>query len=273
MFEAISKRFDDIRRRFFAPGKITEKNVQEGIQEVHKALLEADVNNNVAKAFIERVKAQAVGEHLFKSVSPAELFVKIVSDELTALMGPVDHTIKTAQGRPTVIMMAGLQGSGKTTTCGKLAKYLMAKGFKPLLVAADIQRPAAIEQLITLGQALNVPVFSQPKLTPPKICSQAISHAAENGRNLVILDTAGRLHIDEDLMRELEEIKKQTKPDNIFLVMDAMTGQDAVNSSKEFNERIGLDGVIMTKLDGDARGGAALSVKEVTGKPIKFIGV
>lgn len=273
MFETISKKFQEITRKLFAPGHLTEENIQEGLREIRTALLEADVNYKVVKDFIDSVKQKAVGEEVLKSIAPGQQIVKIVSDELTALMGPVDHSFRWGQKRPTIIMMAGLQGSGKTTTCAKLANYLIPKGHKPLMVAADIQRPAAIEQLTILGEQLSIPVFSNPKLSPPKICKESLAFAQEKNCDIVILDTAGRLHIDEELMDELSSIKKLVSPDNIFLVCDAMTGQDAVNSAKEFNSRLDVDGVILTKLDGDARGGAALSIKAVTGKPIKFIGV
>ena len=274
MFETISNKFQSISRRLFSPGRLTEKNIQQGLQEIKTALLEADVNYKVVKDFIETIKEKAIGEEVLKSVSPAQQVIKIVSDELENLMGPVDTELKFSQHRnTTVIMMVGLQGSGKTTSCAKLAKYLQEKyGYKPLLVAADTQRPAAIEQLQILGESLGIPVFSQPNATPPKICESAVSYAIETGRNITILDTAGRLHIDEVLMEELHKIQKLSKPDNIFLVCDAMTGQDAVNSAQEFNNLLNLDGVILTKLDGDARGGAALSIKAVTGKPIKFVG-
>lgn len=274
MFETISKKFQDISRKLFSPAHLTEKNIEQGLQEIRTALLDADVNYKVAKDFIDKIKAKAIGIEVLKSISPAQQIVKIVFDELKDLMGPVDHTIRSADSSMTIIMMVGLQGSGKTTTCAKFARYLREKqSFKPLLVAADIQRPAAIEQLTILGQSLEIPVFSNPALTPPKICQEAVRHAKEKGYNLIILDTAGRLHIDEELMKEVSAIKSLVKPDNIFLVTDAMTGQDAVNSAQEFNARLDIDGVILTKLDGDSRGGAALSIKAVTGKPIKFIGI
>lgn len=275
MFDTISKKFQDVTRRLFSPAHLTEKNIEAGLQEIRLALLDADVNYKVVKGFIERIKEKAVGVEVLKSVSPAQQIVKIVFDELKDLMGPVDHSIRiSAKGGPTVILMAGLQGSGKTTTCAKLAKYLAEKhGHKPLLVAADIQRPAAIEQLTILGETLGFPVFSNPKLSPPKICKESLAYAKEKLCDVVILDTAGRLHIDEDLMKEVKSIANQVSPENIFLVCDAMTGQDAVNSAQEFNTRLNLDGIILTKLDGDARGGAALSIKAVTGKPIRFIGV
>ncbi|HNZ65853.1 MAG: signal recognition particle protein [Planctomycetes bacterium] len=274
MFESISNKFQSISRRLFSPGQLTEKNIQQGLQEIKTALLEADVNYNVVKNFIENIKEKAVGEEVLKSVSPAQQVIKIVSDELEKLMGPVEHSITISKNRhTTVIMMIGLQGSGKTTSCAKLARYLQDKhGHKPLLVAADTQRPAAIEQLKILGESLEIPVFSQANATPPKICESAVAHAIKTGRDITILDTAGRLHVDEVLMEELHQIQKLSKPDNIFLVCDAMTGQDAVHSAQEFNNRLDIDGVILTKLDGDARGGAALSIKAVTGKPIKFVG-
>ena len=272
MFETLSQRFQDIRR-FFSRGYLTDKNIEEGLREIRTALLEADVNFKVVKSFIARVKDKAIGEEIIKSVSPGQQIVKIVSDELTALMGPVDHSINLNPKPPSIIMMAGLQGCGKTTTCAKLAKYFIEKGHKPMLVAADLQRPAAIEQLEVLGETLGVPVFTQPNLSPPQVCKEAIPYAKKKNRDIVILDTAGRLHVDKELMDELRAIQKRLKPDNIFLVCDAMTGQDAVNSAKEFNDQLALDGVILTKLDGDARGGAALSIKAVTGKPIKFVGL
>lgn len=274
MFESITKKFQDIKRHLFTPGHLTEKNIQDGLREIRTALLEADVNYKVVKEFINKVKVQAVGEQVIKSVQPAEQIIKIVSDELTTLMGPVDHAIKISEKGPTIIMMVGLQGSGKTTSCAKLAKYFRdKKGLKPLMVAADLQRPAAIEQLKVLGETLEIPVFSITDTTPQKVCQQAIPYAKKENCDLVILDTAGRLHIDEKLMAELGAIHKKVVPDNIFLVCDAMTGQDAVNSAKEFNAKLEIDGVILTKLDGDARGGAALSIKAVTNKTIKFIGV
>lgn len=273
MFDAISQKFQDIRRRLFSSGYLTEKNIQDGLQDIRTALLEADVNYKVVQDFIETVKQKAIGEEVIKSISPGQQIVKIVSDELTALMGPTDTTIRFAEKKATVIMMAGLQGSGKTTTCAKLAKYLQEKGHKTLLVAADIQRPAAVEQLKILGEAIGVPVFADSKMSPPQICQNALPFAEKQGCDVVILDTAGRLHIDQALMDELRTIQKKVAPHNIFLVCDSMTGQDAVNSAKEFNTQLEFDGVILTKLDGDARGGAALSIRAVTGKPIKFIGV
>lgn len=274
MFESISGSLANAFRFFRGQTHLTEANIQEGLREVRKAFLEADVNFKVVKEFVQRVSKKAVGEEVLKSLKPDQVIVKIVHDELVALLGGAESgKVATAPNGPTVILMAGLQGSGKTTTCGKLAKYLVKKGRKPLLVAADVQRPAAVEQLVTIGQSLQVPVHFEREGRPPKICERGVAKAVETGRDVVILDTAGRLHIDKPLMDELKEIRERTKPHEVFLVCDAMTGQDAVNSAKEFNDLLALSGVILTKLDGDTRGGAALSIKEVTGKPIRFVGV
>ena len=243
------------------------------MREVRKALLEADVQFDVVKSFIKEVTQKAVGEEVLKTVQPGQMIVKIVQDELTRLMGPADPSVHYADSGPTVIMMVGLQGSGKTTTSGKLARYFHSKGRAPLLVAADVQRPAAIDQLEILGQELDIPVYAERGGRPAKICKRAVKEAGKTGRNVVILDTAGRLHIDEALMAELKDIQGKVTPHEIFLVCDAMTGQDAVVSAREFNARLELTGVVLTKMDGDARGGAALSIKKVTGKPIKFMGV
>jgi len=240
---------------------------------VRKALLEADVNYAVAKNFCKDVAQAAVGAEVIKSLHPGQVMIKIVSDELTKLMGPVDSRIYYVSPGPTVIMLAGLQGGGKTTTAAKLARYILAGGKKPLLVADDLQRPAAIEQLIVLGEQLGIDVYSEESKNAVKVAKNGVRHAKDNGHAVVILDTAGRLHIDQEMMNEVANVAKAVTPQQIYLVCDAMTGQDAVNSAKEFNERLELDGVILTKLDGDARGGAALSVKAVTGKPIKFVGV
>ncbi|MCS6978140.1 MAG: signal recognition particle protein [Gemmatales bacterium] len=273
MFEGIQKSLSEALRRLTGRGRLTEDNIREGLAEVRRALLEADVNYNVANAFIQRVTERAVGQEVLKSLRPSEQIVKIVYDELVNLMGPVDHGIRFAKDRPTVIMLCGLQGSGKTTTAAKLALTLKEIGRKPMLVAADLQRPAAVEQLKVLGEQIQVPVHAETGATPLKVCTNAVREAARQGRDTVILDTAGRLHIAEMPMGELKEIDRVVKPDYVFLVCDAMTGQDAVNSSKAFNEALELNGVILTKLDGDARGGAALSIKEVTKVPIKWIGV
>ena len=287
MFDQLTDSLSGAISRLVSRGKLTEANIDEGLREVRKALLEADVSIAVVKEFVERVKAKAVGQAQVESVDPAQQVIKVVHDELINLMGPIDTRFKESQNSgPTIIMLVGLQGSGKTTTCGKLASYLVQKKKrKPLLVAADLQRPAAIDQLKVLGQQLELPVYSEipaerKGLTglfkrgtrAAEVCQNGIKHAFETGRDVVILDTAGRLHIDEELMAELQDVKKRCEPQNVFLVCDAMTGQDAVNSAKRFNDDLAIDGVILTKLDGDARGGAALSIKAVTGKTIKFIG-
>jgi len=273
MFESITERLQAVFRKLTARGKLTEKNIQEGLREVRVALLEADVNYKVVKDFIEAVSKRAVGQEIVQSISPGQQIVKIVYDEMVRLMGPPDWSIKFNPKGPTVIMMVGLQGSGKTTTCAKLAQYLLKKTHQPLLVAADVKRPAAIEQLKVLGKQLDLPVYSESSGSPPRLCEKAVSVARETNRDVIILDTAGRLHIDAELMDELKQIVQRINPDQKYLVSDAMTGQDAVNSAREFNTQLNLDGVILTKLDGDARGGAAISIKAVTGKPIKFVGV
>ncbi len=273
MFESITRRFSDIVQRIGPRQKITEKNVRETLREVRVALLEADVAFEVIKDFLKRVEEKALGEEVLKGVNPGQQFIKAVHEELVALMGPVDPELAVARKPPTVILMAGLQGSGKTTTCGKLALLLRDKQKRmPLLVAADVQRPAAVDQLKKLGADTGIPVFSEPETPPPDICAHAVKQARQEGHDVVILDTAGRLHIDDEMMQEVREIATRTSPDEVFLVCDAMVGQDAVRSAREFNEQLELTGVILTKLDGDARGGAALSVKSVTGKPIKFVG-
>ena len=273
MFEGIQKSLSEALRRLTGRGRLTEANIREGLDEVRRALLEADVNYHVANAFIQRVAERAIGQEVLKSLKPSEQIVKIVYDELVGLMGPVDHSLRFAKDRPTVIMLCGLQGSGKTTTAAKLALTLKERGRRPLLVAADLQRPAAVEQLQILGQQIQVPVYAESGSTPLKVCSNAVREASRLGCDTVLLDTAGRLHVAEMPMGELKEIDRVVKPDHVFLVCDAMTGQDAVASSQAFNEALELNGVILTKLDGDARGGAALSIKEVTKVPIKWIGV
>jgi len=273
MFESLTEKFNNVFRSLSGRGRITEANISDAMRDVRKALLEADVNYNVVKTFCKDVTQAALGAEVIKSLHPGQVMIKIVSDELTKLMGPVDTRIYFVSPGPTIIMLAGLQGGGKTTTAAKLAKYLVANGKKPLLVADDLQRPAAIEQLVILGQQLGIDVYSEESKNPVKVAQNSVRHAKENAHDVVVLDTAGRLHIDEDMMSEIADVAKAVTPHQIYLVCDAMTGQDAVNSAKEFNERLELDGVILTKLDGDARGGAALSVKAVTGKPIKFIGV
>jgi len=273
MFEALTNNFNRIFERLRSRGKLTEDNIKEGLREVKVALLQADVSLPVINAFVKSVQERAVGQDVIGSISPGQQIVKIVHDELIRLMSPADPKIPFAEDEPTIIMMAGLQGTGKTTTCGKLALLLRAKNRKPLLVAADIKRPAAIEQLKVLGRQLDIPVYSEEGSRVVKICQRSVEHAREYGLDTVILDTAGRLQIDEEMMEELRHVAAKVKPHQIYLVVDAMIGQDAVNSAKEFNDQLELDGIILTKMDGDARGGAALSVRAVTGKPIKFVGM
>ncbi len=273
MFESLTDSLSNVFRKLAGRGRLTEKNIEEGLREVRTALLAADVNYKVVKEFIERVTKKAVGQDVIKTIHPAEQIVKIVHDELCELMGPVDHETPWAQKGPTVIMMVGLQGSGKTTTTGKLAKYFQRKGKKPMLVAADMIRPAAVEQLKTLGAANNIPVYAEATGRPVKICDRGIKHAEEKGHDVVILDTQGRLHIDLEMMNELREIKEKVKPHQTYFVIDGASGQDAVNSAKQFHDALSVDGIIVTKLDGDARAGATLSCKSITGKPIKFLGV
>ena len=273
MFDSLSSSLSSALNSIRGRGKLTEGNMREGLGLVRTALLEADVAYDVVEAFLERVTAEAVGEKVLASLDPAQQLVGIVNRELVNLMGPVDHTIHYQQGRPTVLMLCGLQGSGKTTSTAKLAKKIKQQGRSVMLVAADLQRPAAIEQLSVLGRQLDVPVHTPDGVSDPvAVCNAGVARAKKEGIAVVILDTAGRLSIDEELMQELSKIDRTVGPDQVFLVVDAMTGQDAVSSAKAFNDALELDGVIMTKLDGDARGGAALSVKHVTGVPIKFIG-
>jgi signal recognition particle subunit SRP54 len=274
MFEALTDRLNNVFRQLSGRGKISEENVREALDQVRRALLEADVNLEVARKFCDTCLEKALGQEVIQSLHPSQVMVKICHDQLVELMGPVDTRIYYVQPGPTIILMAGLQGSGKTTTCGKLAKYLTDQTKKPLLVACDLQRPAAVEQLSVLGGQLGVAVYKEEgEKNPVKVARNSILQAKKNGNDVVILDTAGRLHIDEEMMQQVAEVARVVSPHQIYLVCDAMTGQDAVNSAKAFNERLELDGVILTKFDSDARGGAALSVKEVTGKPIKFIGV
>jgi len=272
MFEGITRGLSDALKKLRGRGRLTEANIREGLREVRRALLEADVNFTVVNTFIARVEERAVGQDVLARIDPSEQIIKIVYDELVQLMGPVDHKIRFAKERPTILMMCGLQGSGKTTTCAKMALMLHKAGRKPLLVAADLQRPAAVDQLKVLGEQINIPVYSD-KSTPVDVCRNAAAYAKQQGLDTVILDTAGRLQIDTELMDELKQIDRLVKPDEVFLVCDSMIGQEAANVSKVFNEALELNGVVLTKLDGDARGGAALSIKEITGVPIKFIGV
>ncbi len=275
MFEALQNGLSGAFKTLRGQGKLSESNMRDGLKLVEKSLLEADVSFTVVRDFMQRVTDQAVGEAVLKSLNPSQQVVGIVYEALVDLMGPVDHSLHL-KGRndASVLMMCGLQGSGKTTTCGKLGRMIKAAGRTPLMVAADLQRPAAIDQLHVIGEQLGIAVYSDRKQTDPVVvCRAAVTEAKRIGADVVILDTAGRLHIDEELMQQLTRIDRQCSPDQVLLVVDGMTGQDAVNSAKAFNDALELDGVIMTKLDGDARGGAALSVKHVTGVPIKFIGV
>lgn len=274
-FEGLSERLQRVMSKIRGKGKVTEADVKEMMREVRLALLEADVNFRVVKDFVKRVSERAVGQEVLKSLTPGQQVIKVVKEELTELMGGEQSKIAVASRPPTVIMMVGLQGAGKTTTTGKLANLLRKRyNRKPLLVAADIYRPAAIKQLETLGKQLNMPVFSLgDQVSPVEIAKQAIEKAKEEHHDYVLIDTAGRLHIDEALMDELKQMKEVAKPDEIFLVVDAMTGQDAVNVAQSFHEQLGITGVILTKLDGDTRGGAALSIRAVTNTPIKFVGM
>jgi signal recognition particle subunit SRP54 len=272
MFDDLQKRLSSAFRRFRVSGILTEANMQEGLREVRTALLEADVNFKVVQEFMDRIAAKATGAQLIKSIRPEQQIVKIVHDELVELMGPVDPSIRFEKAGVTVLMLCGLQGSGKTTTCGKLARLLSNQGRKPMLVAADLQRPAAVEQLRVIGGQLGVPVFTQEGSDPVRVCQDALAEANRQARDTLILDTAGRLHVDDELMSELVQIEKKVRPHQVFFVCDAMTGQDAVASAEAFNDALELDGVILTKVDGDARGGAALSVRRVTGVPVKFVG-
>lgn len=271
MFDSLSDKLQIAFDGLKGQGKLTEKDVERAAREIRLALLEADVNFKVVKEFVEKVKTRALGSEVLQSLTPAQQFIKIVNEELTSLMGSASTKLTFSPRPPTVIMMVGLQGSGKTTACGKLANFLLAQGKSPGLVAGDVYRPAAIDQLKTLGAQLGVPVYDEgDKADPVDIAKHGVAWAQERGRDVLIIDTAGRLHIDEKLMEELVRIRNIVKPHNILLVLDAMTGQDAVNVALQFQERVQFDGVILTKMDGDARGGAALSVRAVTGKPIKF---
>lgn len=271
-FEGLSEKLTAAFKKLKSKGKLTESDVKEAMREVRLALLEADVNFKVAKDFTNRVTEKAVGTEILESLTPGQQVVKLVNDELTELMGGSAARIAIPNRPPCVIMLCGLQGSGKTTHAGKLAYMMIKEGKRPLLVACDVYRPAAIEQLKVVGEKAGVPVFEMGQINPVKITQEALKHAKDHGNDTVIIDTAGRLHIDEALMKELKDVKAAVKPHEIMLVVDAMTGQDAVNVAKSFDEALGIDGVILTKLDGDTRGGAALSVRAVTGKPIKFVG-
>jgi signal recognition particle subunit SRP54 len=282
MLEILSRGFNQARDRLQGRVELTEANIEDALRDIRVSLLEADVNYNVVKNFIAQVKEKALGEVVETRVShkgqklkttPQDHFINICYEELVSLMGPVDTSIRRGSQPVSTIMLVGLQGSGKTTTAGKLARYLEAQGKKPLLVAADPYRPAAVEQLKVIGGSLNLPVFFKDSTPPPELCRQALAFARDNSCDTAIFDTAGRLAIDDSLMTELENIVTSTRPENIFLVCDAMIGQDSVKTAQEFNRRLDLSGFILTKLDGDARGGAALSIKELTGKPVKFLGM
>ena len=274
IFEGLSDKLQGALSKLKSKGKLTEKDVKDAMREVKLALLEADVNFKVVKDFVKKVQERCVGQDVMSSLTPGQHVIKIVNEELTSLMGDVSSKVMISSKPPTVIMMVGLQGAGKTTTSGKLGGYFKKQGKRPLLVACDVYRPAAIKQLQVVGEKLDIPVFNMgDKESPINIAKAGLSHAIKHNNDLVIIDTAGRLHIDETLMDELKSIKSEVKPHEILLVVDSMTGQDAVNVAESFNEALGVDGVVLTKLDGDTRGGAALSIRAVTQKPIKFIGM
>lgn len=272
-FGNLSMRLSHVFGKLTSRGKLTELEIKEAMREIRIALLEADVNFQVVKELINKISEQAMGERVLKSLTPGQQVIKIVHEELTELMGSKNSKLEVSSKAPTVIMLCGLQGAGKTTMCGKLAKLLKSQGKKPLLVACDIYRPAAINQLKVVGNAAGVEVYEEGKSKPQKIASGGVAYAIKKNYDTVIIDTAGRLHINDELMKELKDIKKLTKPTEILLAVDSMTGQDAVNVATTFNEQLDVTGVILTKLDGDTRGGAALSIRAVTGKPIKFAGV
>ena len=273
MFEDLSRKLELVFKKLRGQGKITEANITESLREVRLVLLDADVNYKVVKQFIDDVHKRSIGHEIFQSITPGQLIVKIIHDELVKLMGSATAEINFSQMPPTVIMVAGLQGSGKTTFCAKLSNYLLQKGRYPFLVAADVHRPAAIDQLELLGKQIQVPVFSDRNNGAVAIAEQSLEHARRAARDVVIIDTAGRMHVDEEMMREVEMIKVKVDPHEILFVVDSMTGQDAVNTAKAFHDRLDFDGVVLTKLDGDSRGGAALSIRAIVNKPIKFVGV
>lgn len=273
MFNSLNEKLEAIFKKLKSRGFLNEQDIDLAMKEIRLSLLEADVNFKVVKKFIETVKAKSIGSEVLQSLTPGQQVVKIVNDELCFLLGEKTERIFLSPNPPTIIMMTGLNGSGKTTTSAKLALFFKSQGRRPLLVASDLQRPAAIDQLITLGRQINCPVYSsKEEKDPVKLCFAAISTAKKDANDIVIIDTAGRLHIDKELMDELARVKKGINPNETLLIADAMTGQDAVNIAKDFNEQIGIDGIILTKMDGDARGGAALSMREVTGRAIKFMG-
>ncbi|MBQ6625377.1 MAG: signal recognition particle protein [Clostridia bacterium] len=272
-FEGLADKLEEAFKKLKSKGNLTESDVKEAMREVRLALLEADVNYKVAKDFTNNVTQRAIGAQVMESLTPGQMVIKIVNEELTNLMGGTKTRLATAAHPPTIVMMCGLQGSGKTTHTAKIAKMLKSQGHRPLLVACDIYRPAAIKQLQVVGQQAEVPVFEMGQINPSTIAKEAVKLAKDQGYDYVFLDTAGRLHIDEELMNELKALKSEVHPHEILLVVDSMTGQDAVNVATSFNEALGIDGLVLTKLDGDTRGGAALSARAVTGKPIKFIGI
>jgi signal recognition particle subunit SRP54 len=274
IFESLSEKLQDALSKLSGKGKLTEKDVDIALREVKLALLEADVNYRVVKDFTKNVKDRAVGSEVMKSLTPGQQVIKIVNEELTNLMGEKESKIIFSSKPPTIIMMCGLQGAGKTTTAGKLSLLLKKQGKRPLMVACDVYRPAAIKQLEVVGEKVDVPVLAMgDKISPVDIAKASVEHAKKHGNDVIVIDTAGRLHIDENLMNELKNINNEVNPDEILLVVDSMTGQDAVNVAKTFNDKLEISGIVLTKLDGDARGGAALSIRKVTGKPIKFVGM
>ena len=273
MFEDLTAKLETTLKRLRGQGKLTEGNIADSLKEIRRSLLEADVNYRVVKDFIQKIQLKAVGEEVIRSVTPGQQIVKLVQDELIELMGKAQSELKMAGIPPSIIMLCGLQGSGKTTFAAKLANFLRKKGRHPMLVAADIYRPAAIKQLQVLGKSLNVPVYSEEGSDPVRVCHASVKAARENSCDVLILDTAGRLHIDQEMMEELERIKKEVTPQEILFVADGMTGQDAVTAAQQFLERLDFSGVVLTKMDGDARGGAALSIRQVTDRPIKFVGI
>jgi signal recognition particle subunit SRP54 len=273
MFESLSQKLEIVFKKLRGEGKISPQNVEESLREVRRALLDADVNYKVAKQFIDDVQKRAVGQEVLNSITPGQLIVKIIHDEMVKLLGETKSDLTFSQTPPTVILIAGLQGSGKTTFSGKLANLLKGKGRLPLLVAADVHRPAAIDQLQMLGKQIDVPVYLDRAASALKIAEDAIEYARKNLRDTIILDTAGRMHVDEEMMNEVAAIRDRVRPNEILFVVDAMTGQDAVNTAKAFHDRLNFDGVVLTKMDGDSRGGAALSIRSIVQKPIKFIGV
>jgi signal recognition particle subunit SRP54 len=273
MFESLTEKLESIFKKLKGKGLLKEEDVEIALKEIRLALLEADVNFKVVKDFVQKIREKAIGNEVLESLSPGQQVIKIVNEELCALLGKTNNRIQLAPNPPTILMMVGLQGSGKTTTAAKIARLFKKEGRRPMLVAADLQRPAAIDQLVTLGAQIDIPVYNSKDVkNPVSLCVDAVKKAKLDARDVVIIDTAGRLHIDESLMAELKTIRESVSPKEVLFVADAMTGQDAVNIARNFEDQIGIDGIILTKMDGDARGGAALSIISVTGKPIKFIG-